>query len=86
MAASSSVHRTVAKCSWFGEVVVGPGWLRYEGPVVSTSSHAHHAVQIIDAVDPVVIVDSAGQRGQLATRHVADSFKPCVKRCSRINA
>ncbi len=46
--------------SWIGEIVIGSGWLRYEGPVVSTETHAHHAVQIIDALQPVEVTSAAG--------------------------
>ncbi|QXC60622.1 helix-turn-helix transcriptional regulator [Aquihabitans sp. G128] len=46
--------------SWIGEIVLGSGWLRYEGPVVSTETHAHHAVQIIDALQSVEVRSAAG--------------------------
>lgn len=46
--------------SWIGEIVIGSGWLRYEGPVVSTEAHAHHAVQIIDALQPVEVRSATG--------------------------
>lgn len=41
---------------WVGDLVLGPDWLRYTGPVVSTDRHAHHAVQIIDAAEPVTLI------------------------------
>ena len=42
--------------SWAGEIILGPGWLHYAGPVLSTDRHAHHAVQIVQAEAPIIFV------------------------------
>jgi AraC-like DNA-binding protein len=53
---SLRIGEATVRRSWVGDVVLGPGWLRYSGLVTSTDRHAHHAVQVIDAAEPVTII------------------------------
>ena len=38
--------------SWRGHVFLEAGWLLYDGPIAPTTSHAHHAFQIVLVSDP----------------------------------
>jgi AraC-like DNA-binding protein len=46
---------------WAGAVDLGSGWLRYRGPVIEAELHAHHAVQVIVALDPVTLASASGE-------------------------
>ncbi|WP_369691131.1 AraC family transcriptional regulator [Nocardia altamirensis] len=47
---------------WQGRALLRPGVLAFEGPVWPTEIHAHHAVQIVAADTPIVVVDGGGVR------------------------
>jgi len=46
--------------AWSGAVHLGSGWLVYAGPLGTAEAHAHHAVQVVVAPDPVSVVDGEG--------------------------
>lgn len=47
---------------WRGHLFVEAGWLLYDGPAATTTPHAHHAHQIVLAVDtPVRLTGPNGQ-------------------------
>jgi AraC-like DNA-binding protein len=48
--------------AWTGRLFFGPDWLLYAGPVASTALHAHHALQIVVAVDDAVLLRDASGR------------------------
>ncbi|MGO4613210.1 helix-turn-helix domain-containing protein [Nocardia sp. 2YAB30] len=45
-----------------GTALLRPGILALEGAIGSTELHAHHAVQIVAACSPIVVVDGSGTR------------------------
>lgn len=45
---------------WSGTVDLGSGWLCYQGPIVDAQLHAHHAIQVIKATEPVTLADADG--------------------------
>lgn len=46
---------------WVGTVDLGSGWLRYRGPVSTAEMHAHHAIQVIVASQPVSLSTPDGR-------------------------
>jgi len=48
--------------AWTGRLFFGPDWLLYAGPVAPTTLHAHHALQIVVAVDDAVTMADASGR------------------------
>lgn len=42
--------------SWGGHIFLENGWLVYDGPVVPTDAHAHHAFQLVLAAEPPIRV------------------------------
>ncbi|WP_378731162.1 helix-turn-helix domain-containing protein [Nocardia brasiliensis] len=49
---------------WQGSALLRPGILAFAGEILPTELHAHHAVQIVAACTPVVVVDGSGVRRQ----------------------
>ncbi|GAA5078561.1 helix-turn-helix domain-containing protein [Nocardia iowensis] len=49
---------------WQGSALLRPGILAFAGEILPTELHAHHAVQVVAACTPVVIVDGSGVRRQ----------------------
>ena len=47
---------------WRGAVHLGAGWMIYSGPLGSTDLHAHHALQVIHAESPFVLLDDRRNR------------------------
>lgn len=49
--------------SWSGGFgVIRPGWQLYVGAVGKAAEHAHHAIQIVVADGPLVLLDGTGRR------------------------
>ncbi|MFB8279315.1 helix-turn-helix domain-containing protein [Nocardia colli] len=49
---------------WQGTALLRPGILAFEGEILPTELHAHHAVQIMAACTPISVVDGSGVRQQ----------------------
>nr|WP_040740914.1 helix-turn-helix transcriptional regulator [Nocardia tenerifensis] len=61
---STSSDAEAAATTWHGAALLRPGILAFEGEILPTELHAHHAVQITAACTPVVVVDGGGVRRQ----------------------
>lgn len=51
--------------SWTGRLFLGDGWLVYAGPIGTTTSHAHHAFQLVRSLDAPVVL--RGRDGDAAS-------------------
>ncbi|WP_433655459.1 helix-turn-helix transcriptional regulator [Nocardia sp. CA-128927] len=61
---TSSDAEATAAAQWQGTALLRPGVLAFEGEIRQTELHAHHAVQIMAACTPVMVVDGSGVRQQ----------------------
>ncbi|MBF6125962.1 helix-turn-helix domain-containing protein [Nocardia brasiliensis] len=61
---TSADAENTAEHPWTGTALLRPGILAFEGEIWPTELHAHHAVQIVAACTPIVVVDGSGVRRQ----------------------
>lgn len=61
---TSSGAEDTAAAQWQGTALLRPGILAFEGEILPTELHAHHAVQVMAACTPISVVDGSGVRRQ----------------------
>ncbi|MFF3223865.1 helix-turn-helix domain-containing protein [Nocardia suismassiliense] len=62
LVSNESTTSSDAEVQWRGTALLRPGILAFEGEVLPTELHAHHAVQIMASCTPVMVVDGSGVR------------------------
>lgn len=58
--------RMRAMSTWAGRLFLGDAWLLYAGPIAATTPHAHHAFQLVRALDGEIVLRANGGGGSAA--------------------